>query len=471
LGKQAYFVCAGILGLAGLSFGQATISLSRTSGPPTTSLLVSGSGFSANTTVDLFFDKTQEAAISTTGSGSFSNVSIPVPPSAQPGEHEIAAKQPSNGTVAQAQFKVNTNWSQFYFAYPAGNVPHVPPDNRVNPYENVLSVSSVSGLKLKWSIPIGIIGQDVAAPVVNGVVYLAKLDLDALNASTGALLWSFPSSAYQSSPAVANGVVYFGSEDFHVYALNASTGTELWSFATGDEVFSSPAVAEGVVYVSSEDHSVYALNASTGVLLWSFATGARVFSSPAVANGVVYVGSEDHNVYALNASTGAKLWSFKAGGVVFHSLAVANGEVYVGSNDGNIYALNASNGAKLWTFATDLVTSSPAVANGVVYVGSEDHNLYALNASNGAKLWTFATGSVVNSSPAVANGVVYVGSDDDNVYALDATTGAKLWSFATGNPVDDAPTVANGAVYVSNGTTLYAFGLTGSAGPVEEPQP
>ena len=78
-------------------------------------------------------------------------------------------------------------------------------------------------------------------------------------------------------------------------------------------VNSSPAVANGVVYVGSDDNNVYALNASTGALLWSYTTGSTVVSSPAVANGVVYVGSSDDNVYALNASTGALLWSYTTG--------------------------------------------------------------------------------------------------------------------------------------------------------------
>ena len=59
--------------------------------------------------------------------------------------------------------------------------------------------------------------------------------LYALNASTGAKLWSYTTNGdVGSSPAVANGVVYFGSFDDNVYALNASTGTKLWSFTTGD---------------------------------------------------------------------------------------------------------------------------------------------------------------------------------------------------------------------------------------------
>ena len=84
-----------------------------------------------------------------------------------------------------------------------------------------------------------------------------------------------------------------------MYALNASTGARLWSFSTGDIIYvSSPAVANGVVYVGSWDHNVYALNAYTGAMRWSFATGNEIWSSPAVANGVVYVGSADGYVYA-----------------------------------------------------------------------------------------------------------------------------------------------------------------------------
>jgi outer membrane protein assembly factor BamB len=83
-----------------------------------------------------------------------------------------------------------------------------------------------------------------------------------------------------------------------VYALNASTGVLLWSYATGAPVESSPAVANGVVYVGSGDYNLYALNASTGVLLWNYANGPGQ-SSPAVANGMVYVGSVFGNVYAF----------------------------------------------------------------------------------------------------------------------------------------------------------------------------
>src|SRR5580693_8245579 len=55
----------------------------------------------------------------------------------------------------------------------------------------------------------------------------------------------------------------------------------MWSYSTGNYVESSPAVANGVAYVGSDDYSVYALSASTGAKLWSYPTGSFVISSPA----------------------------------------------------------------------------------------------------------------------------------------------------------------------------------------------
>jgi outer membrane protein assembly factor BamB len=235
--------------------------------------------------------------------------------------------------------------------------------------------------------------------------------------TTGNVVWS--------SPAVANGVVYFGSGDGKVYALNATTGATVWTVTIGDSVESSPAVDNGLVYFGSNDGRFYALNATTGATVWTVNIGSAVLSSPAVANGVVYFGSGNGKVYALNATTGATVWTVTTGNNVFSSPAVANGVVYVGSYDDKVYALNATTGATVWTVTTGgSVHSSPAVANGVVYVGSDDGKVYALNATTGATVWSATTGGAVFSSPAVANGVFYLGSFDNKIYAY------KPWAFS-----------------------------------------
>ncbi len=61
--------------------------------------------------------------------------------------------------------------------------------------------------------------------------------------------------------------------------------TQKWSYATSEAISSSPAVANGVVYVGSDDGKVYALDAATGAFDWSYTTGEATSSSPAVANG------------------------------------------------------------------------------------------------------------------------------------------------------------------------------------------
>lgn len=135
------------------------------------------------------------------------------------------------------------------------------------------------------------------------------------------------------------------AHDHNVSALNAHTGALLWRYTTGWAIGSSPAVANGVVYIGSNDHKVYALDANTGGLLWSFPTGGmEEGASPTIANGVVYFGSEDYNFYVLKASTGAMLWKYQTGEFIIGSPAVVNGVVHIGSRDGNVYAFGLPKG-------------------------------------------------------------------------------------------------------------------------------
>jgi outer membrane protein assembly factor BamB len=224
--------------------------------------------------VDVYFGRKDEALIVTNGKGEFDDAQIHVPRAARPGERWVTALERNNDRGAQKLFLVRANWKQFRFDVHGTGA---------NPYENVLSPNNVRSLQLKW-------------------IY-----------NTG--------SSVFSSPALANGVVYIGSDDSNIYALDADTGAKLWSYATGGEADTSPAVENGIVYAGGGDYgtgtnTVYAVDASTGVLLWTYVTGNGVWSSPAVANGTVYIGSNDYSVYALDAANGAKLWSFATGAMV-----------------------------------------------------------------------------------------------------------------------------------------------------------
>lgn len=244
------------------------------------------------------------------------------------------------------------------------------------------------------------------AAVANGIVYAGSSDTNvyAWDAKTGGLLWQYPTAnQVTSAPAVANGIVYVGSGQ--LYALNAVTGALIWSSPNGSLL--SPAVAAAVVYVGSG--GLYALNATTGDVIWEYAPPAYVRSTPVVANGRVYVNAYDGNLYAVNAASGALIWQYPISSST--PPAVDKSMAYVPGDDGNVYALNAATGALQWTYEThddqeSLLTAS--VANGLVYVSS-DHYLTILNASTGAQLWLAATG-FATSSPTVTNGIVYVGT-------------------------------------------------------------
>jgi eukaryotic-like serine/threonine-protein kinase len=448
------------------------IKISRGTGTPGSSMTVSGAGFGAHQAVDLYFDRSDKALVSTNGRGAFFGRALRVPGSAAPGTHYVTAVQRHTARSAQAKFLVNTNWVQDGFS-----ASHY----GFNPYENVLSPSNVGGLQLEWTGHLARFQKTDIAPspaVVNGVVYMSSTRSQdrpsrvyAFSAATGKKLWSFRggSSNIGGAPAVVNGTVYtnVGSDPGtdSVYALSADTGKVKWSFAAGGDVEWSPTVVNGTVYFGSDSGYVFALTASGATYRWNRNIGSAVTSAPTVVGGVVYVGSSSGTVYALSAAIGGRiLWSHSTGAAISYSdVVVASGTVYVANSAGEVYALGVAHGHELWSFDAGAGIASPiAVANGVIYINTSgpDGAVEAVSAATGQLLWTFASGGSSSAAPTVANGVVYVGSSDDDVYALDAATGAELWSFRTGLYVESSPAVVNGRVYVgSDDGRIYAFGL------------
>jgi outer membrane protein assembly factor BamB len=86
--------------------------------------------------------------------------------------------------------------------------------------------------------------------VADGFVYVNSGDAElyALNALTGAEVWSFTAAQQAPAPAVVGGVVYFGCYSCdYVYAVDAASGEELWRFSASGIILGSPAVSKGVV--------------------------------------------------------------------------------------------------------------------------------------------------------------------------------------------------------------------------------
>ncbi len=65
-------------------------------------------------------------------------------------------------------------------------------------------------------------------------------------------------------------------------AVDLENGDEIWSYPIGGSA--SPAVADGVVYIGSDDGAIYAIDAAKGGdPIWLFATGSAGVQSPIVA--------------------------------------------------------------------------------------------------------------------------------------------------------------------------------------------
>lgn len=453
--------------------------------PPGTNVTVTGMGFSANESVQLYWNSLAGLLLTTTTADNNGNIKqvVTTPSSATPGANSIIGFGQSSRLSFTAPVTIDTSWGDFGFDFA---------HHRQNTFENRVGTGNVANLTLKWTATTA--PQLQASPVyANGTVYMGTHDgiLNAYDATGGNLKWSFnthTSFQHVSAPLVdpGTGTAFFGTVGTRdaqsipaaFYALDTTTGTLKWSILLPWNEFGFPTLFSSTIYVgishAANNSALYAIDEISGHINWQYATNGGVWGAVATdtSTNTVFTGIGDpvFQVVALNATTGTSRWQYTV--PHFHKdddpgsgIAVANGLVYINSKNGSIYAIHENDGTFAWSTPLGPQSSgnvsSPAVTtNGMLYVGSHDHNLYTLDASTGGVIHKTLTGGVIASSPAVANGVVYFASLDAKIYAMDATTGKILWSFATGGRSYCSPTMANGWLYCSSTDgKLYAFSL------------
>lgn len=287
-----------------------------------------------------------------------------------------------------------------------------------------------------------------------------------------------------TSPAVNNGVLFFGASDTFLYALDAATGELLWKFKTNGPILSYPLVYDNNVYVRCSVNSyLYSISAD-GDLVWKLKLNSEIASSPVIVDDILYIGTGegDQHMYAISTKDGRLVWKYRTGGGGGMP-SVVNDTIFFGSGDGYVYALS-KDGELKWKFRTSDGVDTMAsivdeegreiwsmknmndrmvhISGGTLYIGSWDNNVYALTL-DGKELWRFRTGGpIVFSSPAVHKGVVYIGSFDGHLYALDAATGLLKWKFRTNMPITADPLIHNDIIYIGSlDNCLYAVSPDG----------
>ena len=97
-----------------------------------------------------------------------------------------------------------------------------------------------------------------------------------------------------------------------------------WTYDAGDAIDSSPAIADNVVYIGSAKGELLAIDLASGKLRWKYATGSSIGeSSPAVSADAVFVGDLDGTVHAVNVRDGSRLWTFKTASEIKSSPTLA----------------------------------------------------------------------------------------------------------------------------------------------------
>ncbi len=101
--------------------------------------------------------------------------------------------------------------------------------------------------------------------VARGLVFAGSSDgqfINAVDAATGVEKWRWDAKARVfSSPAVVGDRVYAGTWSGTIIALNADDGKVATAGLVETAVFTSPEIANGVLYIGSDDGSMYAFEA------------------------------------------------------------------------------------------------------------------------------------------------------------------------------------------------------------------
>jgi polyvinyl alcohol dehydrogenase (cytochrome) len=380
------------------------------------------------------------------------------------------------------------------------------PSNLAAGADDGITTANVSYLKPHW---VATLGGDISAraAVVNHVAYVPDWagNIWAINASNGRTIWSHNLSYYglaagtvsRTSPAVANGVVYIGTQynpsgpTGWLLAINAATGEKEWMVQPDTSngfpvITASPTVAAGKVIVgmtSNEEFatasnsypccsargSVVALDATTGKVLWQTFTVPKGYSggnswgsNPVVdtARGSVFVSTG--NNYSIPTDP-AYATCIAAGGTPSSCLSPAD-------HADSILALDLNTGAIKW--ATRLMNwNQPQYG---ISDGTDFWNVGCIYGSTNCPAADIGPDYDFGSAP---NEITYksgksqvtiigAGQKSGIYYALNPDTGAELWHTQVG-PGSSLGGMEWGSA--SDGTRIYVaiadfYGIPYAAG-------
>ena len=286
-----------------------------------------------------------------------------------------------------------------------------------------------------------------------------------LDLATGATKWTFDTGMrIVGSPAVADGVVVFGSANYNVYGLDAKTGTQLWSYTTNQAVMGAATIHEGVAFIGGGDGRMFAFDLKTGAVKWSFDELKNyVLTRPLVYGDKLYFGAWDTYLYALNLEDGSLVWKWSNGksNPKLSPASVwpvaADGKIFITAPDRYFTCLDAETGAEIWRTKEYKVRETVGLSEDgktvyskcmwdtVVAISTSSlspHRLIASSPSGIEVLWTSHAGFGYEHNPAMPlekDGTLWVSTKNGLLLGMDAKTGVVLWRHKIGNSILNTP--------------------------------
>ena len=358
-----------------------------------------------------------------------------------------------------------------------------------NQAESALSAATVPSLTPVWNTQIGRSGfaPNSGSPIVVGKsLYVGGPDVSRRVASTGAVVWhtsgGSPSGKGDvlTTPAYDHGIVVAGMTQTNthdkVVALNAATGAVIWTRQLSGYAGASPSTANGLVYIGVGENKVMALSLTNGSVKWTWSTTnpdfGLVFSPTTDGKGVYFSTGGGTTVWALNAATGAQRWSRaldSGNGATFDGFTVSllGGRVYAGNIAGFVYSIDAQTGSILWradvggSVARAVIATPQAILTIPADANDVEDQVTALSPADGHMLWNYAVSGEVSPGVTTANGVVYLGWTDprqtlSQIDALALTSGARLARIPLPAPSGTDPAYEPEPMAISSGRLYVA---------------
>jgi outer membrane protein assembly factor BamB len=263
-------------------------------------------------------------------------------------------------------------------------------------------------------------GDLLAVGTLDGHVY-------AVNSKDGSPRWEAQlNSEVLASPAITGDLVVVRTEDGRLYGLDRATGKRNWVYDQGSVPLLSlrgngaPLVANGVVFYGSDDGKMIALRLDNGAKLWEQRLASGVgrteidrlndADGSILLDGTTLYGAAYHgNMVAVDGPSGRPLWAHAFS--TFDSLGLSSNAIFGVDEDSQVEAFDKGTGANIWkseALKYRWVTGA-AVQGDYAVVGDVEGYVHWLQIGDGALAGRERLSKkAIRAQPLVVGDIIYV---------------------------------------------------------------